>query len=199
MKSSSAADKVTDKNIEKKHETLIKYDNISDEHICQCIQDNMYEIFRFNGRSPLYDIQESSELLLMCHGAQELTYQGVGYANLTDDKVDEKIESVISYFKERNLPFMWVIGRDTKPTNLGEILLKHGLNDGGAAPAMAVNLEKLEKPTLPKGFTIKLVENQSQLRTFTDVFTESHPFPKSLGEIYYNIFIQCRNKSKHFT
>ena len=158
------------------------------EQVCQAIQENMYEIFRVNGNSPLYEVQESPELIRMCHGAKEATYQGVGYANLTGDNIDQKIESVITYFKERQLPFMWYIGYDTQPKNLGEILQEHGLQYGGNAPAMAINLSELKERPIPKGLTVELVENNEGLRTFFDVWCESYPFPTGLGDIYYHIF-----------
>ena len=71
----------------------------SPEQVSQAIQDNMYEIFRVNGRSPLYDVQESPELIRMSHGAKEATYQGVGYANFPEDNIYEHIESVISLIR----------------------------------------------------------------------------------------------------
>ena len=148
----------------------------------------MYEIFEVNGQSPFYTVQASDDLTMMCHGAREATYQGVGYANLNPENADNKIDSVISYFKERQLPFMWYIGPDTRPTNLGELLQKHGLNFGGEAPAMAIKISDLKPRQLPKGFRIELAQDQDQLRTFFDTWIESYPFPKQLGDIYYDIF-----------
>lgn len=161
----------------------------SPEQVSQAIQDNMYEIFRVNGRSPLYDVQESPELIRMSHGAKEATYQGVGYANFPEDNIYEHIESVISYFKERQLPFMWYLGPDTQPKDLGEELQSHGLEYGGNASAMAINLSELEERPIPKGLSVELVEDIEGLRTFFDVWCDSYPFPSGLGDIYYRIFM----------
>jgi ribosomal protein S18 acetylase RimI-like enzyme len=148
----------------------------------------MYEIFRVNGQSPLYEVQESDDLIIMCHGAKEATYQGVGLANLSSEDIDRKIESVLSYFVERKLPFVWYIGPDTKPSNLGDILNEHGLKYIGEVAAMAIKIEKLKLRNYPKDLTIERVKDEDQLRTFFDVWIESYPFPPSLGDIYYDIF-----------
>ena len=163
-------------------------ESCSPEQVSQAIQENMYEIFRVNGKSPLYKVQETPELIRMSHGAKEASYQGVGYTNLNEGNIDETIKSVISYFKERQLPFMWYIGPDSKPENLGEALQAHGLQYGGNGPAMAINLSELEERPAHQGLTVKHVEDVDMLRTFFDVWCESYPFPKGLGDIYYNIF-----------
>jgi len=148
----------------------------------------MYEIFRVNGQSPLYEVQESDDLIIMCHGAKEATYQGVGFANLILENIDQKIESVLSYFNERQLPFVWYIGPDTKPSNLGDILQEHGLKYSGGVAAMAIKIDELKLRHLPKDLTTETVQDREQLRTFFDVWIESYPFPPSLGDIYYDIF-----------
>jgi ribosomal protein S18 acetylase RimI-like enzyme len=167
------------------------------KQVSQAMQENMYEIFRVNGRSPLYKVEETPEIIRMSHGAKEASYQGVGYANLNEENIDETIESVISYFREHHLPFMWYIGPDSTPENLGEALQSHGLSYGGNAPAMAINLCDLEERALPQGFTVEPVDDLDKLRTFFDLWCESYPFPQGLGDIYYHIFTSEGFKLDH--
>ncbi|MHA1745367.1 MAG: hypothetical protein ACTSWW_05170, partial [Promethearchaeota archaeon] len=60
-------------------------------------------------------------------------------ANFAEQDVQEKINTIVSQVKRKNIPFMWFVGALSKPQNLGDYLVKAGLIKGEST-GMYLNL-----------------------------------------------------------
>jgi hypothetical protein len=62
------------------------------------------------------------------------------------------IKGIADHFRERKAHFMWVYHPSSKPYDLRERLLRHGMKDVEPIPGMARTLEELEEiPAVPGG------------------------------------------------
>ena len=80
----------------------------SHESCCRAILENIKSMYRFYSsfRDPSITIWDREDLLLFSQGAPHVFSQGIEYSDLSEQNADAVIKEVISYFKERNLPFM---------------------------------------------------------------------------------------------
>ena len=65
-------------------------------------------------------------------------------ANFTEQEVKEKVSTLISQAKRKNIPFMWWVGALSKPHNLGDYLVKAGLIKH-ESPGMYLNLTEIDE------------------------------------------------------
>ncbi|KKM82424.1 hypothetical protein LCGC14_1319690, partial [marine sediment metagenome] len=101
----------------------------------------------------------------------------------------KKIKENITFFEKRQVPFLWVIGPSSSPKNMGELLIKNGL-DVDKQPGMAYNLKVLgaERELLNKVKIIK-VENVETLKVWNDVVLTGFAFPKEIiSDFFYKAF-----------
>src|SRR5262249_17283395 len=77
----------------------------------------------------------------------------------------------------RHLPMLWHTGPSTRPTDLGAILLAHGLTHVEDEPGMAADLLALDEEVapLPAALAFTPVQDTAALRAWIDVWL--HPVP----------------------
>ena len=155
----------------------------SPESMCKGILQAMCAIIRYYGGSPQYYVEETPDYLLFSHGVKFPAYQGVTNFSAAPEVWDEKIEEIISWFRERKLPFMWVQTPDQHPSLEGR-LLEHGLHPG-VARGMAVDLNLLpQKHENPEGLEIRRVLTADEVEKFFDIWCTAYPMPNPLAETF---------------
>ena len=157
----------------------------SPESMCKGLHQAMCTIIRYYGDSPYYHMKETSEYLLFSHGVNFPAYQGVTNFRAPTEVWDEKIEEVISWFRERSLPFMWMPSPDQDP-GFEERLIEHGLQSG-IPRGMSVDLNILpEKHENPTDLEIRMVRTPDEMEKFFEIWCTAYPMPNPLAETFCN-------------
>src|SRR5579863_7973727 len=73
-------------------------------------------------------------------GAPFSLFNAVSQARFTAADADARIAATLAPFAARGAPMTWYTGPSTRPSDLGERLLAHGLVYSGDDPGMALDL-----------------------------------------------------------
>ncbi len=127
-----------------------------------------------------------------------LAYLNAVYSiNLSEEFLEEKIEEVIKYFKERNLSFGWRTGELTKPSTLTNLLVsKYGFTKN-TLPGMYVNVKDLPKSAEIKNFEIIRVVNKDQFAVWDEVLLESYKAPKDSALGFFPHLLEHKNNDSY--
>jgi GNAT superfamily N-acetyltransferase len=158
----------------------------SHESCCNAIWENLKSIGKFHGTYPDIVVWDREDLFLYSHGFPHPYAQGVWNSDLNEGNADDVIEEVLGYFKERNLPFWWLFGHQTKPRDLGDRLKARGFFNSGDMTYMAADLSKINL-SIPahENFEIREVRTISELRTFFKIWSIGYEYPAILGDNFY--------------
>lgn len=154
--------------------------NLSKEEISIVIEKNRFEVnrnlwLRFNAIK-----RETKEYTLYASEHKFPLLNGVIETNIDKERVDEKIDEVISHFEKLQLPFNWITGVTTKPRNIYENLEKKGFNIT-KVPGMALNLKQIEKiKSVNSNIEIHKVENLDQKKKISIVGQKVYGFPEEV-------------------
>lgn len=97
-------------------------------------------------------------------------FSGVFTANLQGEDRGDKIDEIISYFRDQGIPMSWFVGPMSKPEDLGDHLENHGLVHTGVNPGMAIELNSInEDISWPEGLRIEQLRDERTTRDFYDV------------------------------
>jgi GNAT superfamily N-acetyltransferase len=77
----------------------------------------------------------------------------------TDAEVDERIRETLRFYQSRNLRCSWVVGPNTRPSNLGERLVAAGFRFHSIGCGMTADLHELPFPSLPETAPQVVVES----------------------------------------
>jgi GNAT superfamily N-acetyltransferase len=67
-------------------------------------------------------------------------YNGVLQTSLSRETLPAAAQRVLAHFKERRLPFHWLVGPTSEPADLGDLLEVYGIRHDEDEPGMAVDL-----------------------------------------------------------
>ena len=133
--------------------------------LVEAIKANLFGWLRYLGSSPKAELHDSPELTRLLTGLPTPTLNAVLRTRAEPGNVDAIIEKTVAHFRSRGVTrFCWWIGPDSRPTDLAEHLVAHGLTyrEGGAG--MAVDLLALnEDLPAPAGLAIEHVEDTEGL------------------------------------
>jgi ribosomal protein S18 acetylase RimI-like enzyme len=115
-------------------------------------------------------------------------FNNVFNANLDGLDIDSAIEETIDRFRCRNVPAFWWTGPATRPADLGKHLQRAGLEHAFQAPAMAVDLHKMNQATSPPGgLTIEKITDEAGLRDWCHVMTPLYQFPDFAAKPWFRM------------
>ena len=98
-------------------------------------------------------------------------FNGVLQTHLERDALPAAIDSVLTHFQRRHLPFQWHLGPSSQPPNFGQLLHASGITHVEDEPGMAVDLHSLnEDIPLSSTLTIHQVRSDQQLYQWTRVW-----------------------------
>jgi ribosomal protein S18 acetylase RimI-like enzyme len=128
-------------------------------------------------------------------------YKGVWRTRLAATEVDAAIDDTIAWFQQRQAPyFFWWTGPTTTPADLGQRLAARGLLSMEAqahqlapgirstevgAPVMVADLDRMQEAaltTVPPGFTIEEVADESALAEFVSVLVAGYEMPPAVAD-----------------
>ena len=96
------------------------------------------------------EVIEEHQIFRFYTGVPVAVKNGVMWARFTARTAKQEVAEVVSYFKERGVPFFWWVGPSSSPKNLGDLILKEGLTkEEWSFPAMALDLGEFDRALLP--------------------------------------------------
>src|SRR5579859_5753386 len=106
-----------------------------------------------------------SEQTWFCSGFSYHLFNGVIRTQLSPEHADDAIKKTLENFRQRGVPFAWLIGPSTQPADLPERLERHGLRLDDDSPGMVVDILALpEHLAVPDSLQIIEVTTSEQLR-----------------------------------
>ncbi len=149
------------------------------------IEANGLELTAYMGRFPTDELYDGPDLMRVVTGVPRPTWNGVHRARFAAEDADARIVEVLRFFRSRRLPFTWIIGPSTRPTDLGERLAAHGLTHDRDEIGMAVDLRKMNEglPT-PPGLTVERAVDEKTLRDCLRPQAVVHEMPESSVEAH---------------
>jgi len=118
-------------------------------------------------------------------GAPFIPFNSVTGARFTDAAADDRIDSVLAWFRERSMPVGWWLGPRDRPADLEARLLARGLHvDDEGVPAMARALDPGESLSddAPEGLTVEPVRDLATFREQTEVIGAGFGAPPWLAD-----------------
>lgn len=157
------------------------------KQIIEAIEVNSYEYRKWFSRSIKGgEIIQNDEYYLFCSGLRYGFTNFVLNINIKEN-VQQKIKDIVSFFRKKNFTFLCLIGSNTKPENIREILIENNFCLRIREPAMAFFLDELEIVNKPLN-ELRIAEprNQKELVMWNNIRKEVYEFPE---EVLNNSFL----------
>jgi len=136
--------------------------------VLQALEHNLWELWSWFGRGPDCTLHDEGGALWFDTPIPTLPYNTVLRFAVTSD-IDRRIDSIVEHYRRRRVAFLWVIHPSSMPKDLGDRLRKRGLEEVEVCSGMAANLADLpELPSVPKGFEIRELDNETAANHLVD-------------------------------
>ncbi|MEM8531977.1 MAG: GNAT family N-acetyltransferase [Chloroflexota bacterium] len=144
---------------------------------------NLVEFWATYGRAPNYEAHERNDMVKCMTGVPFPLFNGVYYAQLTQDAVAREIAELKTDVHRMQMPSFWWVGPDSKPDDLSNHLKQAGFVPAGSMTNMVVDLNTLDANTpLPPEFSIRIVEDTDTLDTWAHVVAVGSELPPNANE-----------------
>lgn len=161
----------------------------SPQSMAAAIEEN-HEVQLLNlGRNIGAKMHEQPEWKWFISDIPSPTFNVVARTRLSPEDTDAKIKEILKIVKKLKIPLGWWVFPATKPIDLGEHLISHGLAYKGDGHGAAADLTKmnLDQP-LPEGLTIEPVVDAESLRSFLQPFSAVHKTPDFFSRALFDSF-----------
>lgn len=115
--------------------------SLEDPLMLAALEANTYAAYADYAGNPESWVDESDTMLSFLSGLPSPLFNGVARARLTPDDMDAQITAALRPFREHGAPMYWWVSPTTRPPDLGDRLLAHGLARDGGMPGMAIDLD----------------------------------------------------------
>jgi ribosomal protein S18 acetylase RimI-like enzyme len=119
------------------------------------------------------DVIDRDGIRLCYSGLRWRVLNGAVLAHL-DGGADERIAEVLAWFREKSVPWRWIVGPVTVPADLGPRLVTAGMRAASDHPGMVLRLDRMrdETPDLP-GLEVREVLDERDFSAWADVQRET--------------------------
>lgn len=120
--------------------------DLCDDNLIEAIERNIIEhMLFFASRHPKMDVVMQDDFILVDTNIQSHFFNYVCTTRFIPEDVENRIKRTIIYFKEKGLPFSWMIGPTTPIEAFGKILEGAGLTRKEQSYCMILNLHNFKK------------------------------------------------------
>jgi GNAT superfamily N-acetyltransferase len=162
----------------------------------KAIHDNWTNLLLLYARTPQFESRESKWLITMASGYKIPLLNRVMRTRLSSSNADEKIQETIDYFSSKDLPFRWQVYPGDTPDDLSQRLEDHGLNRQERI-GMALLIDKLNIPEIPKGFTYQKVTTPEMLEVHAKLLPSAYGMPESALDFLTQMCLSLRLRDNY--
>jgi GNAT superfamily N-acetyltransferase len=161
------------------------------EACIKAIHDNWTSFVLLFGRTPQFEIKESNQLVTLSSGQKMRLFNRVMKTRLSSSNVDSKIQETIDYFSSSDLPFLWQVYPGDAPDNLSQHLENHGFTRNYGR-GMALEIDKLQVPPVPDGFTHKKVNIQELAEIRARLLPKAYGMPDHVQDFLTKVSLSIK-------
>jgi len=155
-------------------------ESLSSPHLILALETNMVEFWEIYGRASGSELHHGEELVRFLTGVPAALFNGAFRARLAPDVASAAIAETCKAIERWGVPFLWWVGPDDRPTDIGARLERGGFSPVGETPGLAIDLAILpSNPALPENFSIKTVGDGQELGAWAKVAGRGTGFSES--------------------
>ena len=114
----------------------------------EALERNLWALWSRFGRGDECVLHEDEDSLFFDTPIPILPYNAVLRFSVVSD-VDRRIDAIFDHYRQRDVPFIWIVHPTAQPSDLGERLRTRGLEEAEVCPGMAMKLSELAEPAAP--------------------------------------------------
>ena len=114
----------------------------------EALERNLWALWSRFGRGDECALHEEEDSLFFDTPIPTLPYNGVLRFLVASD-VDRRMDAIFEHYRQRDVPFFWIVHPSAQPSDLGERLSVRGLEEAEVLPGMAMDLGGLAEPAAP--------------------------------------------------
>jgi len=146
------------------------------EQIAAAIELNQLAALREFAQGDQSELLVNGEMVRVCSGIPYPLLNFVARPRFDPRLADHRIRSIVSYFGERNLPYLVYLHPSARPHDLGHLLQRHGLESRGIQDGMA--LERLNpRVHINRDVQIEAARDAATLDQAAEVYAAAYHLP----------------------
>ncbi len=162
--------------------------DLSPATLAIAIEANQLESWADLDRCPQVEVYDGPDLMWCITHLPSPGGNVVCRARLEPACVDAKIDATLHLFTEQAVSMVWHTGPATRPADLGQRLVTHGLTHTQDEPGMAIDLWDLaDASSAPSALTIERVSDLTALREWMRVFALGFGLPDPDRDAMFDI------------
>ena len=130
---------------------------------------------------------------------KEALLNPVFYLRATNQNVHECIQKILKIYREKNLPICWLVGPDSFPTTIDELLTRYGLNQSMDLDGIFADINpELTKITIPADVKLVCVDKKTQFKDWIRPIQYVYKMSDLATECYRKVFEELFAKTNAF-
>lgn len=148
------------------------------------LEENLWETWSIFGRGAGCSLHEEDDLLWFETPIPIIPYNGVLKCQV-ERSADQRIDRIVEHLGRKQAQFMWILHPSSRPSDLGDRLLRRGLKDVELVLGMARSLEDLPAlPPLPYPMEVRKVAGERDASAFYEFATWRWSVPEEYVDRY---------------
>jgi GNAT superfamily N-acetyltransferase len=120
----------------------------SERAIRDALERNLWALWSRFGRGEECVLHEHEDALFFDTPIPTLPYNAVLHFCAVSD-LERRIDAIFEHYRQRDVPFIWIVHPTAQPSDLGERLRARGLEEAEVCPGMAMDLSEVAEPAEP--------------------------------------------------
>jgi len=151
------------------------------------VEQNSVNYIKFIASLPRFEVHEEQDVFWISADAPVFYFNSVFNARLNGN-AEQKIETIIEFFRGRRGWFTWHLIPSSRPENLAQLLLARGAELLESIPYLAVDLQDMQRDfPMPSDFRWKAVRTHDTLAAWTSIYCHARGYAESAYKLF-NIF-----------
>lgn len=140
-----------------------------DDAAAAALDANFAALIRWYAERRGGEVHDDGDLVRCSTGLAFRSINGVVGIDLDPETADERIGQVRDWFAGRDVPWRWLVGPTTRPSDLGDRLVRASFELVSDGAGMALDLAGFEAEVLPAGVEIATVDDLAGLEAWEEL------------------------------
>lgn len=154
------------------------------------IENNLFEYSAFLACRPEGKIYQTANLSQIITGLD--VFNRVTFSSFSEIELANRVREIVNFYRQRNLPFSWLVGPSSRPARLGDSLEQNGLSYRDEWAGMALVLSNKNsgpaKANIPFDLKIVRVKSVELFDTWVSTACHGFGFSERLARKYRKLF-----------